>query len=61
MCKTMQIIVDRECNQAELNRSKAIALRLWEHGEHDLDKIADITELTPEQVREALSNLQPAS
>lgn len=61
MCKTMQVIVDRECSRAELTRSKEIALRLWKRGEHDLDKIADITDLTPDQVREALSTLQSAS
>ena len=61
MCKTMQVIVDRECNRAELKARMDIALRLWERGEHNLDKIADTTELTPEQVREALSTLQSAS
>ena len=61
MCKTMQVIVDRECSKTKLDCCKKIALRLWERGEHDLDKIADITDLTPEQVREALSTLQSAS
>ena len=61
MCKTMQVIVDRECSKTKLDCCKEIALRLWERGEHDLDKIADITDLTPDQVREALSTLQSAS
>lgn len=60
MCKTMQTIVDRERSDADIKARMDIALRLWERGEHDLDKIADTTELTPEQVREAISSPKSA-
>lgn len=55
MCRTMQTIVDRERSDADTKARMDIALRLWERGEHNLDKIADTTELTAEQVREAIS------
>lgn len=55
MCKTMQVIVDREREDAEIAKGKRIALNLWNSGEHDLDKIAQTTELTVEQVREAVT------
>ncbi len=38
MCKTMQVIVDREREDAEVAKGKRIALNLWKNGEHDLDK-----------------------
>ena len=50
MCKTMQVIVDREREDAEVAKGKRIALNLWKNGEHDLDKIAQTTELSLEQV-----------
>lgn len=56
----MQTIVDRERSDADTKARMDIALRLWERGEHDLDKIADTTELTPEQVREAISSPKSA-
>ena len=46
MCKTMQVIVDREREDAEVAKGKRIALNLWKNGEHDLDKIAQTTELS---------------
>lgn len=52
MCKTMQVIVDREQEDVEIAKGKRIVLNLWNSGEHDLDKIAQTTELTVEQVRE---------
>ena len=55
MCKTMQVIVDREREDAEEAKGKRIALNLWKNGEHDLDKIAQTTELSLEQVREAIT------
>ena len=55
MCKTMQVIVDRERDEAEVSRSKKIAWNMWENGEHDLDKIAETTLLSVEQVREAIT------
>ena len=55
MCKTMQVIVDREREDAEVAKGKRIALNLWRNGEHDLDKIAQTTELSLEQVREAIT------
>lgn len=55
MCETMQAIVDKERDDAEITRSKKIACILWNNGEHDLDKIAEITLLSAEQVREAIS------
>ena len=60
MCKTMQVIVDREREDAEIAKGKRIALNLWNGGEHDLDKIAQTTELTLEQVREAITESRPA-
>ena len=60
MCKTMQVIVDREREDAEIAKGKRIALNLWNGGEHDLDKIAQTTELTLEQVREAITEPRPA-
>ena len=55
MCKTMQVIVDRERDDAEVARSKKIAWNMWKNGEHDLDKIAETTSLSAEQVREAIT------
>lgn len=55
MCKTMQVIVDRERDEAEVSRSKKIAWNMWKNGEHDLDKIAETTLLSVEQVREAIT------
>ena len=55
MCKTMQVTVDREREDAEVAKGKRIALNLWKNGEHDLDKIAQTTELSLEQVREAIT------
>ena len=55
MCKTMQVIVDRERDEAEVSRSKKIAWNMWKNGEHDLDKIAETALLSVEQVREAIS------
>jgi len=60
MCKTMQVIVDREREDAEVEKGKRIALNLWNSGEHDLDKIARTTELTLEQVREAITEMRSA-
>ena len=60
MCKTMQVIVDREREDAEIEKGKRIALNLWNGGEHDLDKIARTTELTLEQVREAITEMRSA-
>lgn len=57
MSKIMQPIVDREREDAAIAKGKRIALNLYENGEHDLDKIAATTELTVEQVREALTPL----
>ena len=50
-----RVIVDREREDAAIAKGKRIALNLYENGEHDLDKIAATTELTVEQVREAIS------
>ena len=55
MCKTMQVIVDRERDDAEITRSKKIAWNMWKNGEHDLDTIAETTFLSVEQVREAIT------
>ena len=60
MCRTMQVIVDREREDAEVTKGKRIALNLWKNGEHDLDKIAQTTELSLEQVREAITEQRPA-
>ena len=60
MCKTMQVIVDREREDAEITKGKRIALNLWKNGEHDLDKIAQTTELSLEQVREAITESRTA-
>lgn len=60
MCKTMQVIVDREREDAEIEKGKRIALNLWNGGEHGLDKIARTTELTLEQVREAITEMRSA-
>ena len=55
MCKTMQVIVDRERDDAEVTRSKKIAWNMWKNGEHDIDKIAETIFLSVEQVREAIT------
>ena len=55
MCDLMQEIVDKERDDAEITRSKKIACIMWKNGEHDLDKIAETTLLSAEQVREAIS------
>ena len=55
MCKTMQVIVDRERDDAEITRSKKIAWNMWKNGEHDLDKIAVRTFLSVEPLREAIT------
>ena len=41
-------------------KGKRIALNQWNGGEHDWDKIAQTTELTLEQVREAITEPRPA-
>ena len=51
MCKTMQLIVDRECDDVEVKN----AWDMWKNGEYDLDKIAETTLLSAEQVREAIT------
>ena len=56
----MQVIVDREREDAEIAKGQRIALNMWNGGEHDLDKIAQTTELTLEQVREAITESRPA-
>lgn len=55
MCGVMQTLIDKERASAEIARSKKIACILWNNGEHDLDKIAEITLLSAEQMREAIS------
>lgn len=60
MCKTMQIIVDRERNDAAVKARMEIALNMWMEGEHDLDKISRTTKLSVEQVRMAITTSQPA-
>ena len=55
MCETMQALIDTERADAEITRSKKIACIMWKNGEHDLDKIAETTLLSAEQVREAIS------
>ncbi len=54
MCETMQALIDTERADAEITRSKKIACIMWKNGEHDLDKIAETTLLSAEQVREAI-------
>ena len=56
MCKTMQVIVDREREDAEVAKGKRIALNLWKNGEHDLDKIAQTTELSLDRCGRQLPN-----
>lgn len=62
MCETMQRIVDRERDDADVNvkARMEIALNLWSEGEHDLDKISKITKLSIEQVRRVITVVQPA-
>ena len=55
MCKIMQDIVDSEVSAAVMEARKEIALNLWDEGEHNLDLIARRTNLTADQVREAIS------
>ena len=60
MCETMQKIVDRERDDADVKARMDIALNLWSEGEHDLDKISRTTKLSIEQVRRAITVVQPA-
>ena len=39
MCKTMQVIVDRERDEAEVSRSKKIAWNMWKNGSMILIKL----------------------
>lgn len=59
MCETMQKIVDRERGDADVKARMDIALNLWSEGEHDLDKISRTTKLSVEQVRRAITIVQP--
>lgn len=59
MCETMQKIVDRERDDAAIKARMDIALSLCSEGEHDLDKIAKTTKLSIEQVRRAITEVQP--
>ena len=59
MCETMQKIVDRERDDADVKARMDIALNLWSEGEHDLDKISRTTKLSIEQVRRAITVVQP--
>ena len=59
MCETMQKIVDRERGDADIKARMDIALNLWSEGEHDLDKISRTTKLSVEQVRRAITIVQP--
>lgn len=60
MCETMQKIVDRERDDADIKARMDIALTLWSDGEHDLDTISRTTKLSVEQVRRAITIVQPA-
>ena len=55
MCGVMQTIIDKERASAEIARSKCNACNMWNNGEHDLNKIAETTLLSVDQVREAIS------
>lgn len=55
MCGVMQTIIDKERASAEIARSKCIACNMWNNGEHDLNKIAETTLLSVDQVREVIS------
>ena len=55
MCGLMQTIIDKERASAEIARSKCIACNMWNNGEHDLNKIAETTLLSVDQVREVIS------
>lgn len=55
MCGVMQTIIDKERASAEIARSKRIACNMWNNGEHDLNKIAETTLLSVDQVRETIS------
>ena len=59
MCETMRKIVDRERGDAAIKARMDIALSLWSEGEHDLDKISRTTKLSIEQVRRAITEVQP--
>ena len=51
-----------ECSRddADVKARMDIALNLWSEGEHDLDKISRTTKLSIEQVRRAITIVQPA-
>ena len=47
-------------DDADVKARMDIALNLWSEGEHDLDKISRTTKLSIEQVRRAITIVQPA-
>lgn len=51
--------MDRERDDTDVKARMDIALNLWSEGEHDLDKISRITKLSIEQVRRAITVVQP--
>lgn len=52
--------MDRERDDTDVKARMDIALNLWSEGEHDLDKISITTKLSIEQVRRAITIVQPA-
>jgi hypothetical protein len=55
VCEAMERIVGKRTTESENQRSKKIALNLWNKGEYNPAVIAKLTELTIDQVREAVS------
>lgn len=59
MCETMQKIVDKERDDANVKARMDIALNLWSEGKHDLDRISRTTKLSIEQVRRVITVVHP--
>ena len=54
MVGVMQSVIDRERQDAALEKAKQVAQNLWNENEYSIAEIARLTELTQEQVKEAI-------
>ncbi len=52
MCKIVDDYAARQAREYAAKQAKEIAFKLWNYGFRDFDKIADLTELPLDEVKE---------
>ncbi len=52
MCKIVDDYAARQAQKARIEEKRAIAFKLWNYGFRDFDKIADLTDLPLDEVKE---------